>query len=67
MAGVGLVGGGLAEQASSKRWNGDAKLLVVGGVLSLFLEGVAAPSRQSEIASAVNSYDEDLVLGRLTE
>lgn len=65
VAGSGLIGGGFAEHASAKQWNGGAKLLVAGGVLSIFLECIAALSRQNEIAAAVSSYNEDLVMGRL--
>lgn len=67
VSGVGLIGGGLAEEASEKQWNGGAKVLVAGGVLFIFLEYIAALSRQNEIAAAVSSYNEDLVLGRLTD
>ena len=67
VAGVGLLGGGLAERASSNEWNNGAKLLVAGGVLGILAEYVAALARENEIAAAANSYNEELVRGKLTE
>lgn len=67
VAGLGLIGAGLAERDSANEWNAGAKVLVASGVLGLIVESAAALARQNEIAAAVSSYNEDLVTGTLAE
>jgi hypothetical protein len=66
--GVGLAAAGVADRADSKTgWSTNAELLAGGGVLAMFGSLICALVRENELFSAVNSYNFDLVTGRLQD
>jgi len=67
VAGLGLIGTGVAERASASEWNTGAKVLVASGVVGVLVQYAAALARQNEIAAAVSSYNEDLVRATFAE
>ena len=68
LAGLGLVAGGYAVRASNEHeWTTASKLMVGGGLLALLSDGIFILARHNEILAAVNSYNYDLVTGRLED
>jgi hypothetical protein len=66
LAGLGLVVGGFAVRSSNQHeWTTASKLMVGGGLLALLSDGVFILARHNEILAAVNSYNYDLITGRL--
>jgi hypothetical protein len=66
LAGLGLVAGGFAMRASNEHeWTTSSKLMVGGGLLALLSDGIFILARHNEILAAVNSYNHDLITGRL--
>ena len=65
LAAVGLIVGGIAVVDSNGKWTSNARLLAAGGLLALLAEGVCALFREREIMETVNSYNYDLVRGKL--
>jgi hypothetical protein len=66
LAGLGLVAGGFAVRASNEHeWTTASKLMVGGGLLALLSDGIFILARHNEILAAVNSYNHDLITGRL--
>lgn len=66
LAGLGLVGSGFAVRSSNQNeWTTASKLLVGGGIVALISDSIFILARHNEILAAVNSYNYDLITGRL--
>jgi hypothetical protein len=65
LAGVGLIIGGVAVADNHGEWTSNARYLAAGGLLAILAEGVCALFREREIMETVNSYNYDLVRGKL--
>jgi hypothetical protein len=65
LTGVGLIAGSFALASNDNQWTQGSRLMLAGGLVAVFAEGLTALARQTEILAAVNAYNHDLVTGRL--